>query len=410
MPTISSTTYVQRRTFSYGSTTNSKEEPSPGLQPVIVINLTNSRVDGGPVPSWKRKIRSGLEATSPLIGTKRELLISEGRFGVVRETGNPTSSWAWSIEEGDLCQSFQPNLLIGFDITPAVNEAKMRFVNRCLKELQALDGQVVLGELGETLRMIRNPMRALRSGIDDYFNALKRRRKGSSNHRRKVLSETWLEYQYGLRPFVSDLEGGLNALSRFSHNPVRFKPVQASAEVSVDHSPPPVKESFGRMEYLINRTYRTVGFVRYWGVVDLQTSGLSVPASTLGFRWDRFVPTLWELLPYSFLADYFSNVGDIISSWAFGTRNLRWVSTLQRTESSYELTVPRFWQNPGATSYTRVLRMIPARSRGTCVSVNRQAAVGSLVPSFRFEVPGMTSLKWLNIAALAHTHRSLTPF
>jgi hypothetical protein len=258
--------------------------------------------------------------------------------------------------------------------------------------------------------MIRNPAKALRSGFDDFFTTLRRRRKGSKNHRRRVLSETWLEYQYGWRPLVSDLEGGLDALSRFAQKPIRFKSVSGSGRDERDHSPAPLEVDSGRILYTVNRKYHTIGTARYWGVVELQTGGSTSVPGNLGFRLDRFVPSLWELIPYSFIVDYFSNVGDIISSWAFGMSQVRWVSKTIRTESSYELTVPSYRQNPGALPYTRSIMMMPCKSVGSCVSVTRSPGVSTLVPSFRLEVPGMSSLKWLNLAALGRSRKSLTPF
>jgi hypothetical protein len=115
--------------------------------------------------------------------------------------------------------------------------------------------------------------------------------------------------------------------------------------------------------------------------------------------------------PVLFPVDYFSNIGDIISSWAFGTKNLRWAYKGERVETVFEHTVSEYAKNPalGDGSF-KLVRALPCTSRGTHTVVTRYPSIDSLVPSFRLEIPGMASKKWLNLAALAQSRRSLTPF
>lgn len=409
MPSIANTTRVFSRYAVVGTTTTSATEPTMPPDIITYFDLSSNRTDGGPVQSWRQKIANGESATSFLFGEKRTLTLQFGHIAGYYTFGTPPFlNYQWSVVDGYFPGSFVPNG-IGMDLTSATNTAKMKFVRACLQELQSLEGGVFLGELGQTLRMIKNPAQALRHGIDDYYTALKRRRKGSKTQKRRVIAETWLEYSYGWKPLISDIEGGFQALQRFSRNPVRFKPVQASGSSDVDLSPAPIVTNAGTFSYVTNRKHTAHGSVRYQGAVDLQTGGKEVIYSDLGLRLDRFVPTLWELIPYSFLVDYFSNIGDIISSWAFGNSNLRWYYKSSRVESSYEHNtanvIPAVGQNVVFT------RQMPCRSLGKHVSVDRATSLNeSLIPAFRLEIPGMSSLKWLNLAALAQTRRTLRPF
>jgi len=49
-----------------------------------------------------------------------------------------------------------------------------------------------------------------------------------------------------------------------------------------------------------------------------------------GFQPSEFLPTAWELLPWSFLADYFSNIGDCLTAWSTVTDKVE-VAYINRT-------------------------------------------------------------------------------
>lgn len=393
-----------------GTTIEGDTEPSLPPPSYSAINYSSSRLDQGPLPGWYNLIRNGQNATTALSGERRKLVVQEGEFSASFQPPFFDPYRYWTRTRGDLCQSFSPNGL-AFDLSYATDEAKRKFVKNCLSEMQALEGQVFLGELGQTLHLIKNPAKALRESLNDYFRKLKKRRKGSKRNKRQVLADSWLEYVFGVQPLVSDIEGGLEALRRFSESPQRFKPVRATGRDQVDFSPGPLVVASGVIEYTINRKHFANASVKIQGAVDLQTGGNSVVTQQLGLGLDRFVPSLWEIIPYSFLVDYFSNIGDIISSWAFGTKNLRWAYKGERVETVFEHTVSEYAKNPalGDGSF-KLVRALPCTSRGTHTVVTRYPSIDSLVPSFRLEIPGMASKKWLNLAALAQSRRSLTPF
>lgn len=49
----------------------------------------------------------------------------------------------------------------------------------------------------------------------------------------------------------------------------------------------------------------------------------------LGFSFENFIPAVWEVLPWSWLADYFLNIGDIIQAGVTNTSAVTWIN---RTE------------------------------------------------------------------------------
>lgn len=83
----------------------------------------------------------------------------------------------------------------------------------CLNRAQAklnkptLDVGLMLGELSETLTMLRHPLSSLYPLIKDFRrNAKSKHQQKPSTPFSKVLSSTWLEYCYGILPILNDIQ------------------------------------------------------------------------------------------------------------------------------------------------------------------------------------------------------------
>lgn len=150
-----------------------------------------------------------------------------------------------------------------------------------------------------------------------------RREEGLFN---KTVAKSWLELQFGAKPFIGSLEdianssvnafpsqGAVKILSATSQEVVRIQSQQAV--------------TFGRTtydqtvedEYLYEVTIKAR--VKYAGQYDGMSS-LELMASRGGFKVSQIVPTLWELTPLSVFADYFVTVGDTLSALATETKDV----------------------------------------------------------------------------------------
>jgi hypothetical protein len=115
----------------------------------------------------------------------------------------------------------------------------------------------------------------------------------------------------------------------------------------------------------------------------------------IGFDLSSWAPTVWELIPYSFLIDYFSNIGDVIVGWSNLGIQLSWCNRTSRKTIEYtDQTVP----HPNWGGYA--VSHAPAKYFCAKRSVSRATYTGTLVPDVDFEIPDLGSKKWLNIAAL----------
>jgi hypothetical protein len=144
-------------------------------------------------------------------------------------------------------------------------------------------------------------------------------------------------------------------------------------------------------------------YIAYYGSVRTSHSR-EIPfgnaQSELGANLNSFVPTLWEWLPYSWLADYFSNMGHVISALSFPTSDIIWVNRLIRNtivstiSYSKRMAIPF---NPDVKIIEDSFYSSPWVFSNKYH--NRSVSSKSLVPAFRLRLPGNPG-QWATVVAL----------
>ncbi len=385
-----------------------------------------ARTHGGSVPRWKQIIREGGDATTPLMGSRTKFDI---------RTGNLTFNFRKLYESGvdpfpfdDLYGGSEMTGVIATPMTgpsytltqvnydKALNQALSRAINRINDAQTSFQGGVFLGELKETLHLIANPLQALKSRLGDYLSTVKKRRRNASKAaKRRILSDTWLEYSFGWKPLVNDIDDGFDALGDLTEGPI-----------DAGHT---AFRGSGKDEWIGDvgmKTETSTGTSCSWRVmreesIDVRIYGamsnkilaeVGLPTK-LGVGLSSFAPTLWELIPYSFLVDYFTNFGDIVNALSTNTSAVSWVaigSKARACEYTYDVHTTVIPSSP-APGYATQGTGHPGSFRWEATSIARSRYVGSLVPSLELEVPPFDKpLKWLNMAALLARHQSLLPY
>jgi hypothetical protein len=120
----------------------------------------------------------------------------------------------------------------------------------------------------------------------------------------KTIASNWLEYQYGWRPLLSDLYDGLVAYYTNSRPKIyRVSTVRSRLKNVVN--------TVNNVGY--TRQQSDVLIVKVKGIVDFTIDDNRLDqASSLGVLDPELLA--WELLPYSFVVDWFTNIGDYLSS------------------------------------------------------------------------------------------------
>lgn len=390
------------------------------------LTWSDQRSAGFKNPSYKGQIARHLNAGTPLSGSRFvvDRKAARGRVFFALEasrSGVSPQRLTWEIL-GDILDSNRINVLSPFADQPtrdyAVNVALTRFYERAWENIRSFDSGVFLGELRESLSMIRSPGKALRRGIDSYASTARKRarRASSTNGRRnqqsnssigKVLSDTWLEYAYGWRPLISDMKSGAAAIKRLSSDPVEYLRFTVEAGQSKDLITPALAASESVL--FLNQMRYWYSVAKYVGSCTVQMQGevrVRVENPTvfsedvLGFNWESFAPTAWELIPYSFLVDYFSNVGSVISAWSFPRSRLTWWNrSIRNTAEMQHRMIKRPTPNPSPSDYKIVSDSGPSFLVGAFRTSFTRDQPDLGIPTVTLTIPGY-GLKWLNMAAL----------
>jgi len=309
---------------------------------------------------------------------------------------------------------FQAPVAPSASITRADVLAKRKFFKKVAETRKAFDGGVFLGELRETIRMLRNPAKALfDSARVDYLGKLKKLKNVDPGNWKRGLRGTWLESSYGWLPFINDTKNAYDAFERSSESAVARRMIVG---VGFDEPSCVVTESSDSdlaagITLWVTKTALQSVKIKYKGLYkrDFATESPISKSAELAHLWgftpSEFIPTVWELLPWSFLVDYFSNVGNILEQSFTSFDDIRWVNKSTVLESS-ETIISR----PNLSRMIALADSPPSRRWNTIlVRDNGMLYVRRIAfsrtrespspESLTFELPGRPQ-QWLNIGAL----------
>lgn len=219
-----------------------------------------------------------------------------------------------------------------------------------------------------------------------------------------MIGNTWLEFNFGWKPLVTDLDDASSYLTRFlaDSKSQSFRTVSATGEDAK-------AKDFVLTSAVTDGLYasadaygkRTRKFtVRYLACIGVEPASRKNVIQEIGLNLSSFIPTLWELIPYSFAVDYFTNVGEMVTGLANLSTNHRWTMYWIIDEDETEIKTLKLVQIEEAP-YIIDRSCSPGFYKRVKKSIYRDRFLDSLIPDFRFEIPGLTSMKWVNLAALA---------
>jgi hypothetical protein len=403
--------------------------------------VTTSVVTTGEnLPNWMRLIRLGENATTSLSGTvQRVQPLRYGSFSASwsYEPDVPNNTWykryggfSGLLANIPVLSGSNPSLISS---RTAEDLALARFNSRVAEVNRQFQGGVFLAELGKTLHGLRHPAEALFKGLEGYFYAAKklrnktiakylklkklddfvgplnlrdlskRQRRIASKEFTKAATGLWLEKTFHWLPLMYDIQGAVSALSHtWQRLPSEFVKVSATdvQDVVGEYG----SHSLAFITANIVTTQRTYASVRMYGRVRIGTRISNWPDSkALGYDIRSFVPTLWELLPYSWAVDYFTNLGDILYGLSYGGQDVVWCARgIKRSiERRHVASNDTKFQSPPAFHHNTMFRTdgITSEVLAEKATISRATYTGNYVPLFEWHVPGM-SLKWLNLGAV----------
>lgn len=224
------------------------------------------------------------------------------------------------------------------DFSVAYDRALASLLKAVKSQQQHWSGPTFLGELKETIEFIRKPAASILKGLDDYSKLLnKKKRKIKEKNpmkARKILQETaanaWLTTSLGLAPLLSDVETAAETLARFM-NPLSRPHTELRGFGSTERADTGTVNvvlyaALGGRQTFLNKTIDSVslqcGYLADPNPLEQSARRL---AELSGFNVREFIPTLWELVPNSWMVDYFLNIGQILSCAFTDTSRVTWI-------------------------------------------------------------------------------------
>ena len=381
-----------------------------------VVTATRTRT-GTRLVGWKDIIAKGENATTALTAVFDTIEAHPGT-AFLRQ-------WKTGFEQTDTSTGDLGITNIQFDRSPiqpvidsssADNQARAKFYSKLRKMAVQVSGPTFLGELGEALHMIRRPAGALLDGAKGYLDALKQAKKRDPKHWLKTISGLWLEQSFGWAPLIADVKDGYKAWQRLGKPRANMVNVSFKETKDMSYLCPSMymnTSSFpltntNSIKVFCKGIYWESAQVRYRGVLAAQAEQTQWDdLSLFGFQAKEFIPTAWELMPWSFLVDYFTNIGDILTSTVTDTSSIRWVnrSVILKSIVNGKISIdlsgpPPGWQQEGYSDPCAfsLTRKVLTRSPGTGISL----------PTFQFNFD-LGDGQLANIAALFGQCQTLHP-
>lgn len=193
-------------------------------------------------------------------------------------------------------------------IDQAITKARL-----ALKD-QKVNLAVAFAERDSTARMIGDNARAIADAVRHLRKGRFKRAARSlgiakpGKPRGKEVTSRWLELQYGWKPLLQDVYGATEALARRNEHDWLVS-AKGSARESIDETINVSKSS----PRIIRGTLQTRGHRGVFARIDaIPRDGLLKSFSATGITNPATVA--WELVPFSFVVDWFLPVGDYIDS------------------------------------------------------------------------------------------------
>jgi len=368
-------------------------------------------------------VANGQQAGTPFTASEvRRTLYEDGFTTVTIKAGTKdrpeyyTESFA-----GTLGYTVNAPSMILSRTSSADNEALKRVYAAIKQQQQNFSGGTFLGEFRESVKMILRPASALRDGISKYSGILTKRMNGaisrgqSRKQRSKALldaaSGSWLEASFGWAPLISDIKGLAETAARFQYD-FRHAEVRGYGKTDkvFEFEPDTIHLANYLNGHVLQRDRGRHLVVYRVGISAVNTSdfgSINRLAQLSGFNLSDFAPTLWELTPWSFLVDYFTNLGDVINAVSTGTASVKWVNksdvlSCTRTVNTGCTIDDMARQISDVSHSVSNLHTINGFGRSEVVrkDVVRSQPASLPVPSLEFSLPG-SPFKYANILALA---------
>lgn len=267
-----------------------------------------------------------------------------------------------------------------------------------INEAKVLSGESLM-DVGRTVAMLRRPFRSATKLLTSMVKSRTHRLKSPGVKLAQASSDTWLEYRYAWKPIIMDGMSVIDDVNRkLSRASDRQQRLVARAGVSLKNNCqgtiPPTPLSGELSKIVVSGSANLEQSVRVNAGVVYALAARTTPeafAAYYGLR-ARDIPALvWEKIPFSFVADWFVNVGDWLEA-SLPAPDIRvignWVTTVSTSSFSCEAQ-GSFTEE---TSYQQHTTFTPNFGRVTVDSTGIRRDCNQLLPELPVMKVGTLSL------------------
>ncbi len=319
----------------------------------LLTDISSTKSDVIRVADRSRRIKQGLSASTDFSSSTKSLKWSPS-------TGSYWITRSGHVRRRCLLEGVNPAMLTPFGSQITLEQtqlitarAQSRFIQALKEKRKTFSGPTFLGELRDTIRGIRRPATGFIKGLDRLARNIGKVRRGippATNRDRKITiiteaaQQSWLEFSFGVRPLVADTIDIVKAIVDFSYK--RASPVvRGQDHLSLEGGFDALWTYLGYVPVVETRrlghrseVYGDTIYGRLTAQAVVPLDAANRVRTLLGFSLDEFVPTITELIPYSWLADYFANVTAVLTAATADRSTLSWCSRATYHNISSDMT------------------------------------------------------------------------
>jgi len=339
-------------------------------------------------PGWNHKRNNGLivnnDMTKTLLQVYRRPVHAYRKFEYQDYLGGPNyDEWQGVYDWEEFCTLHQLNYLPFLSVPSSPSDSEVAAAKELaltnafasVSEAVYLSGQDA-AEARQTIRMLvdyfKDALRLLRAVRDLRIDTLGsqlshlNRRFGSARGLRHATSKSlrsasnqWLRYRYGLRPLMYSIRQAVQALQEIG-KPERYTSrgfEKLSGVATTDFGTAQLNNPGWGFLVDVFGTFERTYFVSAGVLFENTTLNGTSLQRAFGLRIDDILPTAWELVPYSFVVDWFCNIGQVVRAWSPLSEARVLTSWVKVTQSDRrELVFSNWRQNPayGESGKTRL--------------------------------------------------------
>lgn len=370
-------------------------------------------------PFYKQLIQDNKDATTALTAQKVSVKsFRQGYYsGIYRFNNRPVFSSRCGFQYPDPGNPLSIPILT---VQRAQAQARSHAFDKVRKLQTPFQLGVFGGELREVIQLLRNPLaqsiqltkdlvraKALLRNSFPTQAAYKAAKAGKStryvDNIVKSMSDLWLQYRFGILPLISDINDILALAADKSEEVLRTKGrTYGASEYSTSSVTFPFLDMGTTGTLNTNIVYKAECFIHFGLLYDRLNRHEEFSGRILD-NFDSFEEvaiTAWELIPFSFLVDYFVNIGDIINASVTTDCMMSYTSesTVRTIISQHSWSDIVAYPNGSNTTDKLLIKSIPH-----ITLQNRHVTrVGGIlaIPPLSFSLPG-SNIRYMNIAALA---------